>query len=398
MAPNGGNRGGRPQGKHPTSWVRSTDWAAESWPTQLSAFLLSFTESCETAANSSAAQAVPFSTSSVSSDDEDFSVRRVKLASNMQIELDVSSYGDWILYVSPPPCRWRHLVNAARAAGLQTDGNCEAPIQWFISVPRIEAPRYPDAARILLGTRKSFDPHGVVSWLGSEATPSHWLMYGEAPNTYIPANPCISAKIGERIVSVLCERRAHPVTDSVIPSDGIKPPALHVIPIALPTRPLHNSALIPDPTKSNTSAIVTVSAVQSAKIVSTTTVTTPELAQSTIVSSDMAITAPTGHPIIPASLVPAKRARGNKLYAVLVGRNTGLFSSWEDCKASVEGYSNARHRSFDNEDAACAYLAANGINPKRVPPSSTDIPPAITMDEDGAQLQSDIITPPNLSI
>jgi len=47
-------------------------------------------------------------------------------------------------------------------------------------------------------------------------------------------------------------------------------------------------------------------------------------------------------------------------YAVHKGINTGIFTTWEDCKKSVIGYKNARFKKFDNEEDA-KYFVENGI-------------------------------------
>lgn len=45
-----------------------------------------------------------------------------------------------------------------------------------------------------------------------------------------------------------------------------------------------------------------------------------------------------------------------KYYAVKAGRQTGLFTSWTDCKAQVEGYSGAIYKSFPTVQEAQQYL------------------------------------------
>lgn len=45
-----------------------------------------------------------------------------------------------------------------------------------------------------------------------------------------------------------------------------------------------------------------------------------------------------------------------KYYAVRRGRNPGIYYSWKDCKAQVDGYSGAAFKSFDSEEKAQAYL------------------------------------------
>ncbi|MBR1769786.1 MAG: ribonuclease H family protein [Bacteroidales bacterium] len=48
-----------------------------------------------------------------------------------------------------------------------------------------------------------------------------------------------------------------------------------------------------------------------------------------------------------------------KYYVVWVGRKTGIFSSWEECKQSVEKFENAKYKSFPTkEEAEKAYSVA----------------------------------------
>ncbi|ATZ18180.1 viroplasmin family protein [Mesoplasma melaleucae] len=51
-----------------------------------------------------------------------------------------------------------------------------------------------------------------------------------------------------------------------------------------------------------------------------------------------------------------------KYYAVKKGRNIGVYTSWEDCKAQVEGFTGALYKSFTNKQDAKAYII--GITPK----------------------------------
>ena len=46
-----------------------------------------------------------------------------------------------------------------------------------------------------------------------------------------------------------------------------------------------------------------------------------------------------------------------KIYAVKKGKKTGIFKTWEACKASVDGYSGAQYKSFFSEDESQAYLS-----------------------------------------
>ncbi len=50
----------------------------------------------------------------------------------------------------------------------------------------------------------------------------------------------------------------------------------------------------------------------------------------------------------------AKMAK--KVYAVRKGRTTGLFMSWDDCKAQVDGFAGAEYKSFADPAEAMAYL------------------------------------------
>lgn len=45
-----------------------------------------------------------------------------------------------------------------------------------------------------------------------------------------------------------------------------------------------------------------------------------------------------------------------KYYAVKSGRKTGVFESWNACKAQIHGYSGAVYKSFENYDDACAFV------------------------------------------
>lgn len=49
-----------------------------------------------------------------------------------------------------------------------------------------------------------------------------------------------------------------------------------------------------------------------------------------------------------------------KYYAVKVGMTTGIFETWEECKASVDGYPGALYKSFKNLSDAYAYMGWDG--------------------------------------
>jgi ribonuclease HI len=47
----------------------------------------------------------------------------------------------------------------------------------------------------------------------------------------------------------------------------------------------------------------------------------------------------------------------NKFYVVWVGKNTGIFSQWSDCKMQIEGIKDAKYKSFDSlEEAKSAFV------------------------------------------
>ena len=48
-----------------------------------------------------------------------------------------------------------------------------------------------------------------------------------------------------------------------------------------------------------------------------------------------------------------------KYYAVAVGRDTGIFDTWEDVKPLVDGYHGSLHKSFDTRVQAEDWLLAN---------------------------------------
>lgn len=45
-----------------------------------------------------------------------------------------------------------------------------------------------------------------------------------------------------------------------------------------------------------------------------------------------------------------------KVYAVKKGLHTGIFDTWEECKAAVTGYSGAEYKGFTDRREACLYL------------------------------------------
>lgn len=52
---------------------------------------------------------------------------------------------------------------------------------------------------------------------------------------------------------------------------------------------------------------------------------------------------------------------GKKYYAVKAGRKTGIFTSWDLCKAQVQGYSGAVYKSFPTLPEAQSYLDGDAV-------------------------------------
>lgn len=68
----------------------------------------------------------------------------------------------------------------------------------------------------------------------------------------------------------------------------------------------------------------------------------------------------------------------SKVYAVRVGRQTGLFNTWPECEAQIKHFPCAEYKSFMTTEEANAYL-----NRTQVQPDVTD-PNAITVYVDGS--------------
>ena len=45
-----------------------------------------------------------------------------------------------------------------------------------------------------------------------------------------------------------------------------------------------------------------------------------------------------------------------KYYAVKVGRKTGIFNTWEECKEQVDGFEGAEYKSFSKLEEANNFL------------------------------------------
>ncbi len=51
-----------------------------------------------------------------------------------------------------------------------------------------------------------------------------------------------------------------------------------------------------------------------------------------------------------------------KVYAVRKGKAEGIFETWEECKASVDGYPGAEYKSFSTREDALAYLDGKTVS------------------------------------
>lgn len=54
----------------------------------------------------------------------------------------------------------------------------------------------------------------------------------------------------------------------------------------------------------------------------------------------------------------------NKFYAVKIGKKTGIFQTWDECKVAIEGFSNAIYKSFNTLDDAEEFLHSENESPK----------------------------------
>ena len=50
-----------------------------------------------------------------------------------------------------------------------------------------------------------------------------------------------------------------------------------------------------------------------------------------------------------------------KFYAVRNGNKIGVFDTWDECKASVDGFSGAEYKSFKTYDEAIAFINGESI-------------------------------------
>ncbi|WP_243297058.1 ribonuclease H1 domain-containing protein [Bacillus litorisediminis] len=55
-------------------------------------------------------------------------------------------------------------------------------------------------------------------------------------------------------------------------------------------------------------------------------------------------------------------AKPKKYYVVWIGRNPGIYTSWDECKEQVNGYQGAKYKSFSTEQEAKAAFTAGEAN------------------------------------
>jgi ribonuclease HI len=56
---------------------------------------------------------------------------------------------------------------------------------------------------------------------------------------------------------------------------------------------------------------------------------------------------------------------------VRVGRKPGVYTSWDECAAQVNGFQGSRHKKFPTEAEARAFVGGNGSSSTTAPPSSS---------------------------
>ena len=50
-----------------------------------------------------------------------------------------------------------------------------------------------------------------------------------------------------------------------------------------------------------------------------------------------------------------------KFYAVRTGRQTGIFTSWDDCRRQVTGFAGASFKGFETREEAEAFLSGDSL-------------------------------------
>jgi ribonuclease HI len=69
-----------------------------------------------------------------------------------------------------------------------------------------------------------------------------------------------------------------------------------------------------------------------------------------------------------------------KFYVVWVGRKPGIYRSWAECAAQVDGFPGAKYKSFENEQQAKAAFEQGWPHYIGVKPSPLSLPPEVIAD------------------
>lgn len=69
-----------------------------------------------------------------------------------------------------------------------------------------------------------------------------------------------------------------------------------------------------------------------------------------------------------------------KFYVVWVGRKPGIYHSWAECAAQVDGFPGAKYKSFENEQQAKAAFSQEWQQHIGIKPSSLSLPPDVIAD------------------
>ena len=70
-------------------------------------------------------------------------------------------------------------------------------------------------------------------------------------------------------------------------------------------------------------------------------------------------------------------SKAKSFYAVKNGRNTGIFTTWDECREQVNKFPNPIYKKFSTYDEADAYIKS----PSKITPPSIAIPPSITTND-----------------
>lgn len=94
-------------------------------------------------------------------------------------------------------------------------------------------------------------------------------------------------------------------------------------------------------------------------------------------------------------------AKKQRYYAVWQGRQQGVFSSWEQCKAQVQGVAGAQYKAFDTlaeAEQALRMPYSSYVQPRTGAPSSGSATSVLTVDESGmTAVRPDVANPPLLN-